>query len=198
MAQCINMSYYSEMRTKELILIALTLLVLGGFTSGQALAFLNHSDPEITIDHGGVARECDFCHESDPFDQKNTQTLTEPTIEKLCFSCHDQFKLGFGAYGKAPGGHPVDGHPTSGPVDPKRAEKKFSCSSCHNPHGSPQPFMFRYKYNKRSPDGECFVCHQSIGSGGGTVARKREYKQEIRRECQTESAFDRWLFNCKS
>ena len=73
---------------------------------------------------------CTACHSPHATDYR--YQLYRP-INELCVSCH----IGLKGINK---GHPVGGHPVKGPKDPIRQGRKFTCTSCHNPHGS------KYKY----------------------------------------------------
>jgi len=74
---------------------------------------------------------CIACH--DPHATNNPFQLYKP-INDLCTGCHTTLK-------GVTRGHPVGGHPTSGSKDPRRPERTFTCTSCHNPHGSDYKFM---------------------------------------------------------
>jgi len=97
-----------------------------------------HADKQVLYDenspitvHGIIkGGGCIACH--DPHASEERFLLSKP-INELCISCHNKFE-------KIESGHPVGGHPLSGDRDPRRKDRKFACSSCHNPHGS------KYKY----------------------------------------------------
>ena len=77
-----------------------------------------------------TAKGCVACHS--PHATENRFQLYEP-INALCSGCHTALK-GVNT------GHPVARHPLEGKVDPRRDGYPFTCTSCHNPHGS------KYKY----------------------------------------------------
>ncbi len=74
---------------------------------------------------------CIACH--DPHATDNPFQLYKP-INDLCTGCHTSLK-------GVTRGHPVGGHPVSGTKDPRRPERTFTCTSCHNPHGSDFKFL---------------------------------------------------------
>ena len=105
-------------------------------------------------------------------------------IYLLCLSCHDKDQnpllIGCRKTVKNPEGrcgHPVYNHPTTGRKDILYPEKgNVRCSSCHNPHSSNMPKLFRYDYEYgpgMEPDGDeekthrriyatCKICHNEI------------------------------------
>ncbi len=114
-----------------------------------------HEQLENPIKHGPASDGCTFCHNPDhtvntgrPF-----RLIEEPN--KLCLMCHD---------GIANEGHPVQGHPLSGPKDPIYPKRKFSCVSCHSPHSTKMQKLFRYDYSMKTPykGALCAICHWSM------------------------------------
>ena len=73
---------------------------------------------------------CIICHEPHA---TNHRFQLHRSINNLCISCHP--------YLNTKQGHPITGHPVQGPKDPRRADRDFSCTSCHNPHGSQYRYM---------------------------------------------------------
>lgn len=74
---------------------------------------------------------CIACH--DAHATNNRFQLHKPTNE-LCVGCHTGIK-------KNGRGHPVKGHPVKGIKDPRRPDREFNCTSCHNPHGSDYKYL---------------------------------------------------------
>jgi predicted CXXCH cytochrome family protein len=50
------------------------------------------------------------------------------------------------------------GHPLKGRKEPKSRDGKLSCVSCHNPHSSDYPRLFKYPANKAYE--LCKYCHE--------------------------------------
>jgi len=98
-----------------------------------------HTDKQKTVKkvpgfygHGIInGYGCAACH--DPHASDNRFQLYKP-INDLCVGCH------IGLQGVTQG-HPVGKHPLSGTKDPRRKGREFSCSSCHDPHGSNYQFI---------------------------------------------------------
>jgi predicted CXXCH cytochrome family protein len=97
-----------------------------------------------------AAGMCSSCH--NPHASANEFQLPKP-INSSCTMCHPQI-------GKAPhvvSGFKTAGHPLAGEKDPKRAGKKFTCTSCHDPHDS--DFMKLFRYPSQTAFGICTHCH---------------------------------------
>lgn len=91
---------------------------------------------------------CTGCH--DPHGSANAAMLPKP-INELCTKCHEKFTDGMHAATMMKGGHVV-----TGPFDPRRPDRAFSCASCHDPHGSDSPKLF---YAGRDSAEMCDDCH---------------------------------------
>lgn len=77
------------------------------------------------------AQGCGACHSPHA---TNFRFQLFGEINDLCVSCHV-------ALAGVTQGHPVQNHPVKGKSDPRRAGYPFTCTSCHNPHGSPYKYM---------------------------------------------------------
>jgi len=77
------------------------------------------------------AQGCGACHSPHATNYR-FQLFGE--INDLCVSCHTAM-VGMTQ------GHPVQNHPLAGKSDPRRAGYPFTCTSCHNPHGSPYKYL---------------------------------------------------------
>ena len=89
---------------------------------------------------------CLACHDAHATDQ---EFVLKRPINELCLSCHPTLLLG--------GGHPVARHPVSRPQDFLRPGRKFSCTSCHDPHGT----VHRYFLIETKQGGKlCRGCHK--------------------------------------
>ncbi len=92
--------------------------------SEKAKAFLSQGfKPHAIL----AARGCTVCH--DPHASAHPFQLEEPTVP-LCVGCHPRFK-------GMTRGHPISRHPLQGKRDPLHPGRRFTCASCHDPHGSP-------------------------------------------------------------
>jgi len=113
---------------------------------------------------GGVAHEamkkgCLACHVAHPRPGPGRGLLAEATVEALCFRCHD--RKGFKAHTPGRLRHPGIDHPAGGGADPAQPGRAFSCVSCHEPHRSTQPALFRYRPIPGAPEParRCGHCH---------------------------------------
>ncbi len=80
----------------------------------------------------GAGDDCLMCHDAHgtTFD-----SMVRDRTTTLCMMCHEE---------KAKEPHPIANHPLEGPKDPYRAGKKFTCTSCHDPHASDHAGLFRF------------------------------------------------------
>lgn len=98
--------------------------------------------------------KCTICH--NPHASENPYYLVKPTW-LLCLSCHED---------KGSGEHVVKGyldrksHPTHGKPDPLREGRELTCASCHNPHASDSPKLWRLKVE--TGFALCMECHMKI------------------------------------
>jgi len=119
---------------------------------------------------GGMCLDCHSPHSTD-----QTALLRKKPIE-VCLECHADIPkkphaiAGFGAKGH-PLGFPIiikkkskkdtDKNPDRDELvimDPARKDKPFYCASCHNPHSSEFPSLFRYKASSAME--LCITCHK--------------------------------------
>lgn len=118
------------------------------------------SGSEFQLWADGKAKLCVVCHEDmKKFIEGGSQNLVVHGIMKAqgCGACHSPHATDyrFQLYGEINAicqgchtalagvdkGHPVQNHPLKGKSDPRRAGYPFTCTSCHNPHGSTNKFM---------------------------------------------------------
>lgn len=102
--------------------------------------------------HGPVdAAMCTVCHNPHASDQ-SAQLVTE--LNQSCFSCHE------GLIGKPHviGAMSATAHPLEGPENPREPQKKFNCSSCHDPHGG--QFDKYFVGEVQSAMALCAECHK--------------------------------------
>ncbi len=92
------------------------------------------------------ARGCVACHSPHATDHR-FQLFAE--INELCVSCHVQLL-------ETEEGHPVQNHPLKGVKDPLRPGTPFSCTSCHNPHGSDYSYLL---IGEQRGGMVCVKCH---------------------------------------
>ncbi|TAN40596.1 MAG: hypothetical protein EPN25_06990 [Nitrospirae bacterium] len=104
---------------------------------------------------GGMCLSCHKPHGSDYF------ALLKREPVNVCFECHAGIrKKAHAIVGMLESGHPL-GVPKKGkkPVeDPARPGKRFYCGSCHNPHTSDNPSLFRYEARRGME--LCLNCHK--------------------------------------
>ena len=102
--------------------------------------------------HGPVdAAMCTVCHNPHASDQ-SAQLVTE--LNQSCLSCHE------GLIGKPHviGAMSATAHPLEGPENPREPQKKFNCSSCHDPHGG--QFDKYFVGEVQSAMALCAECHK--------------------------------------
>jgi predicted CXXCH cytochrome family protein len=106
---------------------------------GKLCAQCHDAFPGTRSRHVPVAEgECMSCH--DPHGSAEPKLLKRP-LNDLCFECHERAEFRVHAVvGVDLGGS----HPLSGAVDPARKGERFTCVSCHEPHASDSPRLWRY------------------------------------------------------
>lgn len=128
------------------------------------------------VPHQPAVENCTNCHKKHPgaVPGEETPDPANPLRLKklgnaLCANCHD---------GISEADHPVSNHPTERDNDPVYTDKKFGCVSCHNPHGSQMPKLFRYNYSDASAykGVACAVCHWDMYSGGRRKPKRPDWK----------------------
>lgn len=77
------------------------------------------------------AQGCSACHSPHA---TNHRFQLYGEINELCVTCHT-------GLAELESGHPVQNHPVKGKSDPRRAGYPFTCTSCHNPHGSSYKYL---------------------------------------------------------
>lgn len=123
-----------------------------------------HTVLEQAMLHEAAVESCDGCHAPHGKKTGNPYRLHKP-VKDLCFDCHDRKTMRIAPDGR---GHVVENHPTylsRDPMyergDPAIKPREFDCVSCHNPHASKMPALFRYDYSPTSiyRGSRCAVCH---------------------------------------
>lgn len=94
-----------------------------------------------------AAGTCLACH--DPHSTDHMDLLTNDPM-KLCLDCHAQVA-------KLPHTSAAHSLGNADEQDPKRPSKPFYCGSCHNPHTSMSPRLFRYRADSEMD--LCTYCH---------------------------------------
>ena len=119
----------------------------------KAVCFNCHAEEAFTKTNihapvaGGDCMVCHLPHAS----QNSTLLVRKGTL--LCRECHSEVeKRPHAIMGFTAGGHPLRGR-----KDPLRSGKVFSCLSCHNPHSSDWPTLFRYQSSNMFE--LCIHCH---------------------------------------
>lgn len=106
--------------------------------------------------HGPVNDgRCERCH--DPHGSDHEFFLRKP-IWDLCTTCHAEKATEAHVLTSFIFGRNDGAHPTQGKSDPSRPGREFTCSSCHNPHGSSGKYMLRMK--GAQPFNVCQRCHK--------------------------------------
>jgi predicted CXXCH cytochrome family protein len=82
--------------------------------------------------HGIITgKGCVACH--DPH-ASSEQFMLHLPVNELCVGCHPKLvETGLG--------HPVAGHPLSGPREIRRRDRKLTCVGCHEPHGTAHQYL---------------------------------------------------------
>lgn len=93
--------------------------------------------------------ECTGCHTPHAADNP---ALVHTDENALCLTCHPDPTV-------ALGGHPLAGHPVSGPRDPSRPGKPLRCSSCHEIHGGRDVTQLKILENEAAQHKFCSGCH---------------------------------------
>lgn len=108
--------------------------------SGACMECHNKSDQRHFTGSSHDARgvSCVSCHSVHPKGEVRKALLAKPTESQLCTTCHLQKK----AQLLRPGHMPL-------------REGKMECSTCHNPHGTPNDRMLR----QASVNQNCYSCH---------------------------------------
>ena len=91
---------------------------------------------------------CTTCHA--PHSSDEIALLSSKPLD-LCAQCHPD----------TPHGQHISSRQTGssdGPQDPARPGKPFYCGSCHNPHSTDSPLLFRF--NAQSVSKLCLNCHK--------------------------------------
>ncbi|NIR25511.1 MAG: hypothetical protein GWN77_00725 [Gammaproteobacteria bacterium] len=117
---------------------------------------------------------CMMCHDREAFFKKSTH---RPVKQGQCTECHDphagqndklvlrkgnllcrKCHANVERTPHAISGFSASGHPVRGRKDPLRQGKTFGCPSCHVPHSSESPTLFRYKATGAYD--LCTYCHE--------------------------------------
>ncbi len=103
--------------------------------------------------HAPVAEgQCTTCH--DPHGSSEERLLKQG-LNGLCYQCHEAARFEIHVIRGVRLG---TGHPLSGVPDPSRPGQSVSCVSCHDPHASDSPTLWRF--GVRSAFELCGKCHR--------------------------------------
>ncbi|MFQ5849881.1 MAG: cytochrome c3 family protein [Candidatus Binatia bacterium] len=103
--------------------------------------------------HGPTATGmCTICH--NPHGSEHVYWLKKAPWD-LCTTCHVEKASGRHVIAWGPTG---DTHPTRGRPDPMRPERELACPSCHNPHASNSPKL--WKFGATTYYQLCWTCHR--------------------------------------
>lgn len=144
-----------------------------------AMCHPNEWRAKVLTPHQAVLADgCVSCH--DPHGSGNSFALRKPTMD-LCLQCHPSFDGKHAETTMSGDGHPL-GARTS---DPQRPGREVDCVSCHDPHGSNNPFMFYRAYERLAL---CVECHRNTIAPGTEVG---ESQPEIESEAARKRALER-------
>lgn len=133
-------------------------------TEPPALCFTCHDQAEFTKKNvhppvaSGMCLSCHSAHSSD-----EPQLLIKRPKE-VCLDCHKDVTTrphaiaGFSSKGHPLGDKGNDRRDKQILKDPTRPDREFYCGSCHTPHSSDSPRLFRF--NARSSMSLCSNCHK--------------------------------------
>jgi len=97
---------------------------------------------------------CGTCHAAHASDHVAHLSMTIP---ETCAGCHPDKGSGRHVFaGLGLGGT----HPVSGMLDPSRAGRQLSCTSCHDPHSSTKKTLFTNEED--GVESLCWLCHRKI------------------------------------
>jgi predicted CXXCH cytochrome family protein len=102
--------------------------------------------------------QCLICH--NPHASQNPAMAILP-VNEVCLGCHPGVLKG----PHAAGTFSLRGHPLEGRADPKSRYGELSCASCHDPHSSAFPTLFRYP--AQTAFELCVNCHPNAYGKGG-------------------------------
>ncbi len=100
--------------------------------------------------------ECMACHS--PHSSDNMALLIKKKIIDVCLQCHPDTPHGNHVRQKDQNVQSKGTATEFAPQDPKRPGKPFYCGSCHDPHSTDGPVLFRF--NAQSVQELCINCHQ--------------------------------------
>lgn len=128
---------------------------------GDGKALLQESAPDLCLrcHNDTVAQEvkdslhakveCTKCHS--PHGSEFNE-LIRKALPNLCLGCHEDPTKKFD-------GHPIQGHPVSGPVDPSKPGRAFGCLSCHSVHGKADIAKMNIIEDQEGQRKFCQKCH---------------------------------------
>ena len=116
-------------------------------------------DLSLKTVHGAITRHgCTRCHDAHGSNNRR-MLIVEPN--ELCVKCHVKQSDGKHAFT----GFDGKPHVVEGKEDPSRPGSEMSCSSCHDPHVSTSPKLWREGTTKMEL---CGRCHNKLRRGSGT------------------------------
>lgn len=129
-------------------------------TAVPALCFSCHDKAIFTkknIHPPVAAGECMTCHT--PHSSNEMALLVTKPID-VCLQCHTDTSHGkhISSNQQQSNGQGGEKKEESEPQDPKRPGKPFYCGSCHDPHSTDSPVLFRF--NAQSVQDLCVNCHK--------------------------------------
>jgi len=132
--------------------------------------------------HAALEMSCTAtCH--DPHASDNTARLRLSVVQ-TCTGCHVGYDDGVHVIRGVTG----NGHPIGTKPHPLQADRMVDCASCHNPHGSDKPSMWRFADQRMQL---CVECHGSLP--GSPSEAFVDYVGQLRDQGVDIKWLERWL-----
>jgi predicted CXXCH cytochrome family protein len=150
--------------------------------SGKRACYACHAEVDgRKVKHAALRRYgCTGCH--DPHGAARPALLGKK-VNDLCLDCHPAI-TGRHVTSLVPAGHPLEGGP-----DPRQVERDYGCASCHEPHSTDFPRLFRSGATALQ---SCDGCHGNLSGtseGGADLVRdRRDRRRKLLEQRKREAA----------